>query len=91
MKATILVAIALTSGLCFAQERKAATRIDFNNMIDTNNRTREEIQKDLSAKPELQAEHPEKSSVADFVDVEVSIGDDAPKRVVKRTYNSVQE
>jgi hypothetical protein len=73
--------------------QKSATRIDFNNMIDSNNTDKQQLQKTVSNK---MATEEDASSVADqkkvldLVDVEVGVGEDRPV-VVDRRYNSVGE
>lgn len=86
-----LIAI-VACGKAFADlPKKAATRIDFNNMIDSNNVDKQQLQKTVTNK---MAEEPETASnadhkkVLDLVDVEVGVGEDRPV-VMDRRYNSV--
>ena len=72
---------------------KSNTRIDFNRMIDDNNSTRSELQKDIDVKANAaiasQETAAERAKVVDFVDVELGWGETAP--LVDRRFNSIGE
>lgn len=72
---------------------KGNTRIDFNRMIDDNNNTRNELQKDIDVKANAalasQDTAADRAKVVDFVDVELGWGETAP--LVDRRFNSVGE
>jgi hypothetical protein len=94
MKAQILSLMILTmiAGAASAEvsERKPVTKIDFNNMIDANNKTRDELKEgiDESAAQAALEEKAEKTKVIDFIDVEVGWGEAPP--VVDRRFDSVE-
>lgn len=75
--------------------QKAATRIEFNNMIDSNNNEKQELQK-VTSKSDSEDDsvteqtEVEKKKVLDLVDMEVGVGEDRPV-VVDRRFNSVGE
>jgi hypothetical protein len=99
MKATFKILATVIAGIAcstaFADlPQKAATRIDFNNMIDSNNSDKQQLEKTVSNKmavePEDSASVADQKKVLDLVDVEVGVGEDRPV-VVDRRYNSVGE
>ena len=69
-----LIFMALLGSSAFA-EGKAATRIDFNKMIDENNVHRNELQENLKAASNKEPQRKmDRSKVIDFIDVEVGVG-----------------
>ena len=90
---TLLMISALFSSASLA-ETKAATRIDFNKMIDENNMVKSELHKDVSAQTPVAVNRPlaakradDKSKVIDFIDVEIGVGS-APT-VTDRRFDSI--
>lgn len=97
-KLAALLIASLTSGAAMAEvsEHKPVTKIDFNGMIDANDKTRTELKKDLDATVEEAAlqERADKAKVVDFVDLEVGWEEGTPvveRPVSDRRYNSVDE
>lgn len=93
MKTQILIILMMLGSVATAAEvsERVPMRIDFNGMIDQNNRAKTELKKDIDTQTqgaELE-KHAEKAKVIDFVDVELGWGE-APK-VVDRRYDSVDE
>lgn len=88
MTASLIVS-ALLGSVAFA-EGKAATRIDFNKMIDENNVQRGELQQTISADAaKASARKQDRSKVIDFIDVEVGVGQ--TPAVTDRRFDSVGE
>lgn len=99
--AGLLISALITSS-AFADSliQKPVTRIDFNKMIDENDNSKMDLEKSVNTQ---MADIPvtnndrvtdDKSSVMDFVDVEIGLGEDRPvvdRPVVDRRYNSVGE
>lgn len=89
-----LVIVSMISGSVFAESiQKPSTHIDFNKMIEDNNSSKQDLQKIVSNKMEVESnqaeENADKQKVMDLVDVEIGIGQDRP--VVDRRFNSVGE
>jgi hypothetical protein len=84
----------LACGTAFADlPQKAATRIEFNSMIDQNNADKQDLQKTVAGKADddstvTAAVPADKKKVMDLVDVEVGVVEDRPV-VMDRRYNSV--
>jgi hypothetical protein len=70
---------------------KSSLNVDFNTMIEGNNTTKKDIQKNIDQSlAEVDAEETsEKSRVLDFVDVEVGWGEQPANNIVDRRFNSV--
>lgn len=89
----VIAALAGSTAFAAADLQKAATRIEFNNMIDHNNKEKTQLQQTVANKMAVEPEDDAKADqkkVLDLVDVEVGVGEDRPV-VVDRRYNSVGE
>jgi hypothetical protein len=95
----MIIAAAMTSvgSIAFADlPQKAATRIEFNSIIDQNNAEKQDLQKTVYNKADSEdakdaaAPAADQKRVMDLVDIEVGVSEDRPV-VVDRRYNSVGE
>lgn len=93
IKIVAVVIASLLSVSAFAEStlKKATTRIDFNNMIDSNNRDKNSLQQSVAteANEAEQTAAADQKKVMDFVDIEVGMGQARP--VVDRRFNSIGE
>ncbi len=94
----ILMILGLVGSVATAEvsERKPVTKIDFNGMIDANEKTRGELKKtiDEDVREAALQEQADKAKVVDFVDLEVGWEEGTPvveRPVSDRRYNSVDE
>ena len=89
--AALMLTLAL--GSAAHSETKAATRIDFNKMIDENNMTKKELHEEVNARPVAQIRpvaartSDDKGKVIDFIDVEIGVG--VTPTVTDRRFDSV--
>jgi len=101
MKAQLILATLIAGMACGVAHadlpQKAATRIEFNSLIDNNNQDSTTLQKSMVGMEDKDAPAPaddatvkDQKKVLDLVDVEVGVGQDRPV-VVDRRYNSVGE
>lgn len=93
-KIASLVIAALAGSTAFAATlQKAATRIEFNNMIDDNNKEKIQLQQTVANKMAVQPDSEAKADqkkVLDLVDSEIVLDAERPV-VMDRRYNSVGE
>jgi len=89
-----LIGLVLVGSVASAeiQTQKPATRIDFNRMINENNNTKTELQKELEGQAITKSgQDMQRAEVIDFVDVEVRVGAEEAPMMVDRRVNSISE
>lgn len=95
LKILMLAAIATFSFGAFAESvaSKSHLKVDFNKMINESTLLKNELQRDLNnEEPVAEASHDlQEKAVVDFIDMELSIGEQSAAPVVDRRYDSVDD